>query len=73
MFVAQAEKVVEMMVKVLNEARLNGHRSCLALRMREHDLAFASYTGSRGSNDSVVCCNSHRLLIVYMSEAASLE
>ena len=75
MLVAQVVEVVEV-VEVLNGVRPNGHRSRLALRTRETDLAFASYMEGCGSNNSdynVVCCNDHKMLAMHMSEAVNLK
>ena len=75
MLVAQVVEVVvvvEVFVEVLNGVRPNGHRSRLALRTRETDLAFALYIEGRGSNDSdynVVCCNDHKMLAMHTRNA----
>lgn len=74
--VVEMVEVVEVVVEVLNRVRPNGHRSRLALGMRETDLAFASYMEGCGSNDSdynVVCCNDHKMLAMYMSGAVDLK
>ena len=74
--VMEVVEVVEVVVEVLNGVRPNGHRSRLALRARETDLAFASYMEGCGSNDSdydVVCSNDHKMLAMHMSEAVNLK